>query len=399
MFAHTHSARPLQRMAHAMVRARSAPALSLGRGTNNLPESRTLKPRPVRLAVVDDDGVSRLLAVRFARDLGAVCTPFAHGAELLREAAHAPDGETPAARFDAVVTDYDMHPMDGRQLVTELRGEGFPGPIVVCTGDLSQQRRHQCMRVGAMAVLEKPVTRAVMLFVAQAGAAAATDAALRELALATTAREEGIRKRVQDAALAAAHEALRIGMESSNAAGTATAILERVHQEIDRVRASAVDEVAIIISRITTEASADARDAALEAAREAIRSAAVAAAMEAARVADTRHTAAHEAHLEDMAHAAASAAAAEVVRLTLRGVVLAAKGVTAAMPPSPNPQREPDERSPIEGNPSSQAHQSVPSTAAETSAAASISPPRVAHHASTRTVDDAAGPRSSWWCC
>lgn len=77
----------------------------------------------------------------------------------VHEAASLPQANELLARhvFDAVLTDVNLGPDSGIDLVARLREEGFEGPIVIMTGYGSVESAVRAMKVGADDYLEKPV--------------------------------------------------------------------------------------------------------------------------------------------------------------------------------------------------------------------------------------------------
>lgn len=75
------------------------------------------------------------------------------------------DGKQALDKFDAestnvVLTDIFMPNMDGYELVKELRGRGFEGPIIGISAAVVGEETEQLMQLGADAVLSKPVRMA-----------------------------------------------------------------------------------------------------------------------------------------------------------------------------------------------------------------------------------------------
>ncbi len=103
--------------------------------------------------VVEDDDVDRELAERQLARHGYVATTVSGGEQalaLLRE--HA---------FDVVITDLEMSPVDGIELIgrarhMERQQQRSPAPIVVLSAHAQASHRRRCLAAGATEVLSKP---------------------------------------------------------------------------------------------------------------------------------------------------------------------------------------------------------------------------------------------------
>lgn len=81
----------------------------------------------------------------------------------LYELASAQDGEAALARmadsadpFDVVITDSSMPGVSGLDLVRALRGQNFPGKIMVLSAHLTGETRAAYELLGVDALIEKP---------------------------------------------------------------------------------------------------------------------------------------------------------------------------------------------------------------------------------------------------
>jgi two-component system chemotaxis response regulator CheY len=61
-----------------------------------------------------------------------------------------------AESFDLLITDLFMPEMNGRELITKLRGENYKIPIVVISGLLNELLKKQLTKNGALCVIDKP---------------------------------------------------------------------------------------------------------------------------------------------------------------------------------------------------------------------------------------------------
>ena len=67
------------------------------------------------------------------------------------------------AKFDLIITDFNMPIMNGIALATEVRGEYSDAPIIMITGDFSPDIIATAANAGIYHVLPKPVTVAEMM--------------------------------------------------------------------------------------------------------------------------------------------------------------------------------------------------------------------------------------------
>ena len=76
-----------------------------------------------------------------------------------REALVELEGQT----FDLIVTDYQMPGMNGLELLAAVRQKLPETPVIMITGDDSNELREQAQHLGVFCVLEKPVPSQVFL--------------------------------------------------------------------------------------------------------------------------------------------------------------------------------------------------------------------------------------------
>jgi CheY-like chemotaxis protein len=89
--------------------------------------SRTNQPRnSATILLVDDNHDGVIARQSVLEELGYEVVPAHSGADALRWM----DKQT----FDLVITDYKMSPMDGLQLIAELRRRDFANPIILLSG-------------------------------------------------------------------------------------------------------------------------------------------------------------------------------------------------------------------------------------------------------------------------
>lgn len=100
-----------------------------------------------RVLVVEDEFVIALNASMLLEDEGLLVDTAFDGAEALEIIASTPP--------DVIVTDYMMPTMDGLQLITTLRAQGWRGPIILATA-ISEERLPVSYKGGHDAYIAKP---------------------------------------------------------------------------------------------------------------------------------------------------------------------------------------------------------------------------------------------------
>ena len=101
----------------------------------------------------------RILVVEDQEDLAALYESALTGGGF--EVSKAYTGEEGVALFedagaDAVVLDMTLPEMHGLQMLQQLRALNANVPVVVVTGETSEETRHQCERLGVQEYLAKP---------------------------------------------------------------------------------------------------------------------------------------------------------------------------------------------------------------------------------------------------
>ena len=104
-------------------------------------------------------GGKRILIVEDQEDLAALYERALAGAGF--EVSKAYTGEEGVALFedagaDAVVLDMTLPEMHGLQTLQQLRALNANVPVIVVTGETSEETRHQCERLGVQEYLSKP---------------------------------------------------------------------------------------------------------------------------------------------------------------------------------------------------------------------------------------------------
>lgn len=108
-------------------------------------------PLRLRVLVVDDNAVNRLLAVRFLEQLGATAVAVTSGEAALAAVA--------AGGYDAVLLDCEMPEMDGYEVARRVRAVEEPGhrlPLVALTASARPEDRARAREAGMDDLITKP---------------------------------------------------------------------------------------------------------------------------------------------------------------------------------------------------------------------------------------------------
>ena len=110
---------------------------------------------PALIVVVDDDPhVCKALA-RLLRSFGFIVETHASGGAFLQTVRdHRPD---------CVVLDLHMPGLSGLEVQSQLAGWGIATPVVIITGQETQEARAHALRNGAVAFICKPIDATVLL--------------------------------------------------------------------------------------------------------------------------------------------------------------------------------------------------------------------------------------------
>lgn len=118
-------------------------------------------PPGLRLLVVEDDPVNRLVAMELLRSAGHIVDSAAAGAEGLGRVQLA---EPP---YDAVILDLHMPGLDGVDALRRIRVLDDPAragvPVILLSADVTEDARRRGMAAGADAFLTKPFEAATLL--------------------------------------------------------------------------------------------------------------------------------------------------------------------------------------------------------------------------------------------
>lgn len=130
----------------------------------------TLPTTGAKVAVIDDDATSRAVAVLGLRAEGVDAETLRPGRGLARRILR--------GRWEAVLVDRNLGGIDGARLAVRLRAQGWPGGIVLWTGDSRPSPPE------ADLLLRKPASRREMVDAVAAAVAAAQDRRAAREALA-----------------------------------------------------------------------------------------------------------------------------------------------------------------------------------------------------------------------
>jgi len=105
----------------------------------------------MHLLVVDDDPVVRTLLSAILARAGWSITTASSGEEAMERLAE--------TQFDAVLSDVQMPGMDGRELLTRIRGNGSTAhvPVILMTGTSDPALLASLRSEGATASIAKPI--------------------------------------------------------------------------------------------------------------------------------------------------------------------------------------------------------------------------------------------------
>lgn len=104
-----------------------------------------------RILIVDDSGLARRLIRKILEDLGHEVEDASDGAQALERYA--------LNRHDAIILDLLMHGMYGVEVLQKLKQLNPSLPVIVVSADIQRTTRDQVKEAGAVAMVNKPVTR------------------------------------------------------------------------------------------------------------------------------------------------------------------------------------------------------------------------------------------------
>ena len=107
-----------------------------------------MKPK---ILVVDDSGLARRLVRKTLEDLGHEVEEASDGAEALERYA--------LNHHDVVILDLLMHGMYGVEVLQKLKELNPELPVIIVSADIQRTTREQVKEMGAVAMVNKPVTK------------------------------------------------------------------------------------------------------------------------------------------------------------------------------------------------------------------------------------------------
>ncbi len=103
-------------------------------------------PHTASILLVDDNSDGMLARRSVLQELGYSVVTAHCGTDALKAATE--------IAFDLVITDYKMNPMDGLELISQLRAQKFEKPIILLTG-FAESLGLKPENTGATAVIQK----------------------------------------------------------------------------------------------------------------------------------------------------------------------------------------------------------------------------------------------------
>lgn len=101
-----------------------------------------------RLLVVDDMDVMRSVVSAIARECDFDVSQACNGEQALEVLA--------GARFDAVLSDWNMPQMNGEEFVRELRARGANIPVIMVTAEADGEKVRRLVEIGVQGYIIKP---------------------------------------------------------------------------------------------------------------------------------------------------------------------------------------------------------------------------------------------------
>lgn len=107
------------------------------------------------ISVIDDDQSVRAATTNLLSSHGYVVHTFASAEEFLRS--------THLDETSCVVADVQMPGMSGLDLLTHLRGQGYPAPFILITAFPEESVRDRALKAGAICFLAKPFAGPILI--------------------------------------------------------------------------------------------------------------------------------------------------------------------------------------------------------------------------------------------
>ncbi|MCF6335051.1 MAG: response regulator [Spirochaetales bacterium] len=102
----------------------------------------------MKLLIIDDSMVSRMITKKVLASLNAVIVEASNGKEGIQTA----EKESPSL----IILDLLMPEMDGFEVLKILRKENTMIPVVVLSADIQDTTRNKAMKLGAAGFIHKP---------------------------------------------------------------------------------------------------------------------------------------------------------------------------------------------------------------------------------------------------
>jgi two-component system chemotaxis response regulator CheY len=104
-----------------------------------------------KILVVDDSGLARRLIRKILEELGHDVEDVSDGPQALERYV--------LNRHDAVILDLLMHGMYGMEVLQKLRELNPELPVIIASADIQRTTRDLVKEAGAVAMVNKPVTK------------------------------------------------------------------------------------------------------------------------------------------------------------------------------------------------------------------------------------------------
>lgn len=104
-----------------------------------------------KILVVDDSGLARRLVRKILEELGHEVEDVSDGTQALERCV--------LNHHDAVVLDLLMHGMYGLEVLQKLKELNPELPVIIVTADIQRTTREMVKVAGAVAMVNKPVTK------------------------------------------------------------------------------------------------------------------------------------------------------------------------------------------------------------------------------------------------
>jgi two-component system chemotaxis response regulator CheY len=104
-----------------------------------------------KVLVVDDSGLARRLTRKILEELGYEVEDASDGTQALERYS--------LNRHDVVILDLLMHGMYGGDVLEKLKQLNPALPVIIVSADIQRTTREQVKQAGAVAMVNKPVTK------------------------------------------------------------------------------------------------------------------------------------------------------------------------------------------------------------------------------------------------